>query len=63
MHVLNDRIHEFHQGPSRKLWSRYSQGEHYFAAVGAILAGIVAEHEVAEDVMQILRPDLAARRE
>lgn len=59
-HDLSDAIHMFHQGPSRTLWSRYNDAHAYLAAVAAISTGIVAKHEVAADLMEILEPRLAA---
>lgn len=59
-HELGEAIHTFHQGPSRTLWSRYNDEHGYLAAVAAIARGIVAKHEVAADLMEILNPRLSA---
>jgi hypothetical protein len=59
-HDLNEAIHTFHQGPSRKLCSRYTGSAGHLVAVGAIASGIVAQDEVAADVMELLKPLLAA---
>jgi hypothetical protein len=58
-HDLGEAIHTFHQGPSRTLWSQYNEGHGYLAAVAAVANGIVAKHEVAADLMEILKPRLA----
>lgn len=58
-HDVSEAIHAFHQGASRKLWSRYN-ADTYLVAVGAIASGIVAQHEVAADLMAILKRGLAA---
>ena len=55
-HDLNDAIHRFHQGPSRQLWSQYSNGIVELAAVDAVQRGVVATSEVAPEVHEILRP-------
>jgi len=59
-HDLGEAIHGFHQGPNRTLWSRYNEGYGYLAAVAAVATGIVAQHEAAADLMEILKPRLAA---
>lgn len=59
-HDVSEAIHTFHQGPSRTLWSRYNEGHGYLAAVAAVATGIVAQDEVAADLMEILKPRLAA---
>lgn len=59
-HDLGDAIHKFHQGPNRSLWSRYNEGHGYLAAVAAVATGVVAQHEVAADLMEVLKPRLAA---
>lgn len=59
-HDLGEAINAFHQGPSRTLWSRYNEGHGYLAAVAAVATGVVAQHEVAADLMEILKPRLAA---
>jgi hypothetical protein len=60
-HDLSDAIHAFHQGPSRKLWLRYSDGTAELAALFAAERGIVAEHEIDSDVLELLKPRLASK--
>ena len=55
---LNEAIHRFHQGPSRQLWLRYSDGLVEFAALDAVQRGVVAASEVAPEVLDILKPRL-----
>ena len=55
-HELSDAIHVFHQGPSRELWVRYTDGPAYLAVLGAIRRGVVAEDEVPSEVLELLRP-------
>jgi hypothetical protein len=57
-HDLNGAIHAFHQGPSRQLWSRYTDGYAELAVVFALQNGIVAEHEIGSDLLEILKPRL-----
>jgi hypothetical protein len=58
VHDLNDAIHQFHQGPSRQLWLRYSDAPFEFAALHAVQSGVVAAAEVAPDIAEILKPRL-----
>jgi len=62
-HELNDRIHAFHQGPSRKLFSRYTDSDKTIAVASAIARGILAESEVEEDILELLRSTLGFFRE
>lgn len=57
-HDLNDAIHEFHQGPNRQLWLRYTDGPVEFAALHAVRSGIVTEGEMAQAVFEILKSRL-----
>ncbi|HKU36993.1 MAG TPA: hypothetical protein VJR89_02565 [Polyangiales bacterium] len=58
-HDVSDAIHKFHQGASRKLWSRYNGGDDYLVAVEAIATGVVERHEVAADLLQAMQPSFA----
>jgi len=57
-HELNDAIHRFHQGPSRQLWLHYNDGPVEFAALDAVQRGVVAESDVAPDVLEMLKSRL-----
>jgi hypothetical protein len=52
---VSDAIHAFHQGPSRQLWLRYYDGADHLAVLGALQRGVVAEHEIATDVLALLK--------
>lgn len=58
-HDVSDAIHQFHQGTSRKLWSRYHGGEDYLVSVEAVATGIVGQDEVAPDLLQVMEPSFA----
>ena len=47
---LSDRIHTFHQGPSRKLWSFYTTLDPRTIVVHAIAEGILDIAAVPEDL-------------
>lgn len=51
---LSDLVHEFHQGPSRDLFLRYSTRPHDSAVAYAIVAGIIDRREVPEELLQHL---------
>jgi hypothetical protein len=57
-HDLSAAIHEFHQGPSRELWVRYSDSPGELGVLSALQRGVVAEHEIASDVLDLLKPRL-----
>ena len=46
-HELSDRIHRFHQGPARKLFSMYDHSNLDFAVAHAIHRGSITEEEPA----------------
>ena len=52
--ALSDLIHEFHQGPSRDLFVRYTRRPHDAAVAYAIAKGIVNRQEVPEDLLEHL---------
>lgn len=54
---LSDRIHTFHQGPSRKLWSFYTTLDPRTIVVHAVAEGILDSAAVPED----LRADIQQR--
>ena len=53
---LNDRIHEFHQGPARSLWNRYADTGSMTPAVvaHAIATGILDRSTVPPEVLDHL---------
>jgi hypothetical protein len=62
-HQLNDLIHAFHQGPSRKLFSRYADSDSTLPVAAAVAHGIIADTEVPEDVLSVLHSDIAFLRD
>src|SRR5262245_54222916 len=62
-HELNDQIHAFHQGASRKLFSRYTDSEPTWAVAGAIARGILADSDVPDGVREFLTPALSFARD
>jgi hypothetical protein len=55
---LSDRIHSFHNGASRDLYTRYS-GNHYWLTVpGAIAKGKIDESEVSKELLEILSDEI-----
>ena len=59
---LSDLIHDFHQGPSRKLFVKYSQRDLPLAVASAIHRGVLAEGEVGADILELLGPQIASFR-
>jgi hypothetical protein len=55
-------IHRFHQGPSRKLFTRY-QADAVWAVAQAIVRGVLAEGEVGAEMVETLRGHLTFLRE
>ena len=47
---LNSKIHEFHNGISRTLYTRYSGMDATFGIASALHRGILSREEVGEDV-------------
>jgi hypothetical protein len=54
-HDLDERIHQFHQGPNRRLFTMYTGGAIEFAVAAAIANGIVSEAEAGSEMLEILR--------
>ena len=49
---LNDLIHQFHQGDSRNIWTKYA-ANHLEPAIGsAIAAGILQRGELPEELLR-----------
>ncbi|KAB2910593.1 MAG: hypothetical protein F9K30_22470 [Dechloromonas sp.] len=47
---LNEKIHEFHQGVSRELYSRYAVMDAAFAVASAVRRGVLTRAEIGEPV-------------
>jgi hypothetical protein len=60
---LNELIHAFHQGPSRKLYVAYTDSEPVLPVAFAIARGILAEAEVPEHVREFIAPSVAFARD
>jgi hypothetical protein len=52
---LSDRIHRFHQGPNRHLFTTYTGGAIELAVAAAIANGVITEAEASPDVLEVLR--------
>jgi hypothetical protein len=48
---LNQDIHEFHNGVSRKLYVRYVMGDPTLAVTGAVATGVLSPEDVGEGLM------------
>lgn len=55
-HELNDAIHQFHDGASRRLWKLYTDTDPSIAVASAIARGILPQSEVPPNVAQELNP-------
>lgn len=60
---LSDRIHHFHQGPSRLLFARYDEARVAFAVADAIRRGVLTEGDAGAEMMDLLRPRFEVLRE
>jgi hypothetical protein len=49
-HELSDRIHEFHDGPSRDVWLFYNRFKTDIIVARALNEGLIAESEVPEAI-------------
>ena len=54
-HELDEKIHEFHQGPNRRLYTTYTGGAIELAVAAAIANGIISEAEAGSEMLEILR--------
>lgn len=52
--ALTRHIHEFHQGPARELYLRYSDGDPGLCVAAAIAAGVLDRREISPDVLDEL---------
>ena len=48
-HELSERIHRFHQGPARQLFSKYDHSNIEFAVADAIHRGLITEEEAGAE--------------
>ena len=62
-HELSDRIHAFHNGPSRKLYSDHANSDPDFVVAAALLNETLSESEVDAELLELLRDHLAFLRE
>jgi len=54
-HDLDERIHQFHQGPNRQLFTTYTGGAVELAVAAAIANGVISEAEAGPEMLEILR--------
>jgi hypothetical protein len=60
---LSDRIHEFHNGVSRDLYSRYTGSNPLPVVCAAIAAGILSEESLGPSLRKKIGPVIQAFRE
>jgi len=60
---LSDLIHQFHEGPSRRLFVKYSQPDLPMAVASAIHRGVLGEGEVGAEILELLGPQNAFFRD
>ena len=53
---LNGQIHEFHQGPSREIWVKYSTHDGEAGLAAAVVTGVIRKEEVPDDLLKHLEP-------
>jgi hypothetical protein len=54
-HDLDEKIHQFHQGPNRRLFTTYTGGSVELAVAASIANGIISEAEAGSEMVAILR--------
>ncbi|HYT95102.1 MAG TPA: hypothetical protein VEL76_40670, partial [Gemmataceae bacterium] len=59
---LSDRIHRFHQGPSRDLFVQYTGNWPDMVVAHALVSGLLKESEVTAEVLQALARPIAFYR-
>ena len=59
---LSDRIHKFHNGPSRELWSRYESLNAEMSVPLAFVRGVLKEEDVPPELLEQLRRSAELRR-
>lgn len=60
---LSDRIHKFHNGRSRELFTLYTGRLEVWLIAHAIARGVIDESELSEDLRTELNEDIAVSRE
>jgi hypothetical protein len=60
---LNEEIHHFHDGPSRKLYVFYTSKLYELIIARAIIQGLLSESSLPEEVRIHLAPAIARERE
>jgi hypothetical protein len=60
---LNERIHAFHQGPSRALYSRYTSVDPDINVAWALVEGILIEADVGAEMIDLLSKHVGFFRE
>ena len=58
-HELSDLVHDFHQGPSRKLFAKYDQRFRELNVADAIRRGVLSTDEVGAEILALLEPRLS----
>jgi hypothetical protein len=56
---LSDRIHTYHQGPARELWSRYNARIDDTLVAHAIASGLLPRETIPAELLAALQPILA----
>ena len=56
---LSDRIHVFHQGPSRELWGRYNARIDDMLVAHAIVTGLLPRETIPAELLEALQPTIA----
>jgi hypothetical protein len=56
---LGDLIHEFHQGPARRIFKRYDAPDLDLVIAHAIVEGLLDRTRIAPDVLEHMRRPLA----
>ncbi len=51
---LNDKIHEFHDGPSKNIWVKYSTSNPQAGLAAAIASGLITKDEVPLQLLDFL---------
>jgi regulator of protease activity HflC (stomatin/prohibitin superfamily) len=59
---LDELIHKYKSGPARELWKQYNQGQVDMNVAYAIVAGILDETEIPEELLEALDRPLAFYR-
>jgi methylase of polypeptide subunit release factors len=49
---LNDLVHQFHQGTSREIWTRYETRHLEPAIASAVVAGVLRKEELPAELLQ-----------